>query len=149
MKSIILVFILLSLTFINGCSLIGFGLGSIAKQTSSIDKEHVKQIDPNQEMVITFKNNETISGHYAYYRNGKIHLIGRRPDFGVQTVNYYYEQLPGINVMYYISEERIRNIAIVKGNYGIVFGAIGLAVDILFLSSATVSTGIDLDIDGQ
>lgn len=71
---IIIVILILQLTI--GCSVIGYGIGSkIDESNTVIEINNIEQLEPNTEIVIFLKSDNTIYGVYEKVSNDSIQLL--------------------------------------------------------------------------
>ena len=60
MKKILILLIVISLFLLEGCSLIGFGIGSMIPSIYTVNIEEIESAEKDSWLAITFKDNEVM-----------------------------------------------------------------------------------------
>ena len=64
MNKILIVILIISLFFIEGCTIIGLGIGSKTYRKDSFKLEEIESVEENSWLTISLKNNEVIKGQF-------------------------------------------------------------------------------------
>ncbi|MDA3812860.1 MAG: hypothetical protein PF570_01275 [Candidatus Cloacimonetes bacterium] len=135
MNKILIVILIISLFFIEGCTVIGYSIGKGIQRKNSHDMEEIKSTKEKSWLTISMKNEEVIKGQIISCTNDTLFVTFQADrNSNAPISNEQYLAFSQDKIIYKIPVDQIKDIIIEKAHFGGVFAMIGFVFDfIVFL----------------
>lgn len=133
MNKIVIIIIIISLFFIEGCSFIGYSIGKEIQMKNSLEIEKIESIPKDQWLTISLKNNEIIKVQFISCANDTLLVTYPSPKTFTPISNNQFLTISHNKAFYKIPVDQINDIHIGKARFGLGGAILGLVIDIIIL----------------
>ena len=143
MNKIVIIILIISLFFIEGCSFIGYSIGKEIQMKNSLEIEKIESIPKNQWLTISLKNNEVIEVQFISCANDTLLVTYPSPKTFTPISNNQFLTISHNKAFYKIPVDQINDIQIRKADKRGVGAFVGVVIVFFMLgviSHAIVSS---------
>jgi len=135
MNKILIVILIVSLFFVEGCTVIGHSIGKGIHTKDSLEIEKIETIPKENWLTISMKNNEVIKGQFISCVNDTL-SVTFQPDTNLNAPisNDQFLLISANKGIYKIPLDQIKDIKIRKADFRVVGTLLGIVVDLFSLS---------------
>lgn len=133
MYKILVVTLIISLFFIEGCTVIGYSIGKGIQIKNSLEIENIESIEENLWLTISMKNNEIIKGQFISCINDTLFVTYQSPTNFTPISNNQFLSISSNRILYKIPVDQIKDIQIRKVDFRVVGTILGIVVDFFSL----------------
>ena len=141
MNKILIIILIISLFLIEGCTILGYAVGSGIHTKNLLEIEKIESIEENSWLTISLKNNEVIKGQFISCTNDTLFITFQSiTNFTPLSENQFLSISPN-KIFYKIPVDQIRDIHIRKADLRAVGAIVGLIIDfsILYILAYPIS----------
>ena len=131
MNKILIIILIISLFFIEGCTVIGHNLGKGIQTKQSLEKEKIETIEEKSRLTITLKNNEVIKGQFISCVDETISVTFNTNTYlNTPISNNQFLSISNNKSFYKIPLDQINDIKIIKSDFRVAGMLLGIVVDL-------------------
>ncbi len=148
MNKILMIFLIISLFFIDGCTVIGLEIGSMIHKEDPIDFHEMEYAEENSWLTISLINNEVIRGQFISCSNDTLYVTYKSPKNFTPISNNQFLSISSNKIVYKLPIDQISDIQIHKGDNRILGAIVGFIIDLSifwYLSTMTINFNISLN----
>ena len=132
MNKILIVILIVSLFFIEGCTIIGYSLGKGIKIKNSLEMEKIESIEVDSWLTISMKNDEVIKGQFISCTNDTLFVTFQADrNLNAPISNSQFLSISNDNGLYIIPLDQIRDIQIRKADRRGIGALVGFVIDLI------------------
>ena len=131
MNKILIVVLIVSLFFIEGCTIIGYSLGKGIKIKNSLEMEKIESIEVDSWLTISMKNDEVIKGQFISCTNDTLFVTFQADrNLNAPISNSQFLSILQNKVVYKIPLDQIKEIKVSKSDFRVMGTLLGIVVDL-------------------
>lgn len=131
MNKILIVILIVSLFFIEGCTFIGLGIGSKTYKKDSFKIEKIESVEANSWLTISLKNNEVIECQFISCINDTLFVTYQSSTNFTPISNSQFLSISSNKIFYKVPIDQIRDIQIRKADFRTMGLIIGIIIDLI------------------
>ena len=132
MNKILIVILIISLFFIEGCTVIGFAVGKGIQIKDSLEIEEIESIKEDSWLTISMKNNEVIEGQFISCENDTLSVTFQAStNLNAPISNNQFLSISNDKGLYIIPVDQIRDIQIRKADRRGIGALVGFVIDLI------------------
>ena len=132
MNKILIVILIVSLFFIEGCTIIGYSLGKGIKIKNSLEMEKIESIEVDSWLTISMKNDEVIKGQFISCTNDTLFVTFQADrNLNAPISNSQFLSISNDKGLYIIPLDQIKDIKIHKADKRGIGALIGFVIDLI------------------
>jgi len=132
MNKILIVIVIVSLFFIEGCTVIGYSIGKGIQTKEELEIEEIQSIEINSWLSISLKNSEVIKGQLISCINDTLLVTFQtNKNLNATISNNQFLSISKDKAFYKIPIDQITDIKIRKADKRVVGALVGLIIDII------------------
>ena len=118
MKKVLIIILIVSLFFIEGCTVIGYSIGKGIQIKSSLEIEEIKSTKENSWLTISMKNDEIIEGQFISCKNDTLSVTFKTTtNLNAPISNNQFLSISHNKAVYKIPLDQIKDIKIRKADF--------------------------------
>ena len=134
MKNTLAMILIVSLLFLEGCSIIGYTIGKGTYEEEQIAGNALENVEEDSWLTITFKDNEVIEGKFRSCENDTLLVAFQTTEFQESNNNYVVYPIADGTIMYKVPFSKIHELKMRTGNRGSTGFIAGLLVDVIIIT---------------
>lgn len=143
MNKILIAILIISLFFIEGCTVIGHSIGKGIHIKDSIEIEKIETIEKNSWLTISMKNDEIIEGQFISCENDTLLVTYQSPTTSTSIPNSQFLSISPYKIIYKIPVDQIKDIQIRKADRRAIGTFVGVVIDVFMLLVILAARHVD------